>query len=56
MSESENSCGSVVVSCYCEKLIAEVGDSSGTEEKWEHPPLEAVIRQRLMKKQQTEKA
>jgi hypothetical protein len=26
-------CGSVIVSCCCEKLIAEAGDRSGTQKK-----------------------
>jgi hypothetical protein len=29
----ENSCGSVVVNCCCEKVVADVGDSSGTHRK-----------------------
>jgi hypothetical protein len=33
MSELEDCCGSVVVNCYCEKLVAEAGDSSGTQKK-----------------------
>jgi hypothetical protein len=32
-SEWDNSGSTVVVSCYCEKLIAEAGDSSGTQRK-----------------------
>jgi hypothetical protein len=34
MNESDNRLGSVFVSCFCEKLVAEVGDSSGTQTKW----------------------
>jgi hypothetical protein len=29
--QSDNCCGSVVVSCCCEKLVAEAEDSSGTQ-------------------------
>jgi hypothetical protein len=34
--ELENRCGSVVVSCCWEKLVAEAGDSSGTHGRWEN--------------------
>jgi hypothetical protein len=33
VSELDDSYGSVVVSCCCEKLVAEVGDSSATQRK-----------------------
>jgi hypothetical protein len=33
VSQSENCCGSVFVSYCCEKLVVEVGDSSGTQKK-----------------------
>jgi hypothetical protein len=33
-SSCDNSWGSVVVSCWCEKLAAEAGDRSGTQRKW----------------------
>jgi hypothetical protein len=33
----------------CEKMVAEAGDSSGTEKKGECPTLEAVTKQRLVK-------
>jgi hypothetical protein len=33
VSEIEDYCRSVVVSCCCEKLVAEAGDSSGTQRK-----------------------
>jgi hypothetical protein len=33
ISELERCCGSVVVSCCCEKLISEVGDHSRTQRK-----------------------
>jgi hypothetical protein len=31
--QSENCYGSVVVSCFCEKLVVDAGDSSGTQRK-----------------------
>jgi hypothetical protein len=37
------------VSCCCEKLVAEGGDSSGTPKEEKHPRLEAAIKQRLVK-------
>jgi hypothetical protein len=37
VSELENCCSSVVVSCYCEKLVAEAEDSSGTQRKGNVP-------------------
>jgi hypothetical protein len=33
VSERDNCWGSVVVSCRCEKLVAEAGDSSETQRK-----------------------
>jgi hypothetical protein len=33
VSELDTCWGSVVVSCCCEKLVAEAGDSSGTQRK-----------------------
>jgi hypothetical protein len=42
VSELVNRWGLVAVSCCCEKLVAEVGDSSGTQRKGERPPLEAA--------------
>jgi hypothetical protein len=44
-----NAANTVVVSCCCQKLVAEVGDSYETQE-----PLKAVIR-KLVKTQQVEK-
>jgi hypothetical protein len=42
------------MSCSCEKLVAEVGDSSRNPEEGERPQLEAVTR-KLVKTQQDEK-
>jgi hypothetical protein len=36
-----------------EKLVAEVGDSSGTQWKGKRPPLEAATKQRLVKTEKT---
>jgi hypothetical protein len=33
VSQSDDCCGSIVVSCCCEELVAEVGDRSGTQRK-----------------------
>jgi hypothetical protein len=33
VSELENCCGSVLVNCCCKKLVAEAGESSGTQRK-----------------------
>jgi hypothetical protein len=33
LSELENCCGSVLLSCCCEKPVAGAGDSSGTQRK-----------------------
>jgi hypothetical protein len=43
LQELDNCWGSVVVSCCCEKLVAETRDSSGTQRKqnichWKLPP------------------
>jgi hypothetical protein len=46
--QSEN-WGSVVVSCCCEKLVAEARGKFGNPEKEERPPLKAATRQRLLK-------
>jgi hypothetical protein len=43
MSELEDFCGSVIVSCCYEELVADAGNSSGTQEG-ERPPLEAAIK------------
>jgi hypothetical protein len=42
VSQLEGCCGSVVVSCCCEKLVTETGDSSGTRRKG-RPSLEGLI-------------
>jgi hypothetical protein len=47
-------CGSVFVSCCCEKLVAEARGQFGNPEEEERPPLEAVTR-KLVKTQQAEK-
>jgi hypothetical protein len=44
MSCLEDCWGSVLVSCCCEKPVAETGDSSGTQSK----PLEAATEQQLV--------
>jgi hypothetical protein len=44
--ELEGCCGSVVVSCCCEKLVAEAGEQFGNPEEGERPPLEAATKQR----------
>jgi hypothetical protein len=54
VSELEDCCGSVLVSCCCYKLVAEAWGQFGNPEEGEHPPLEAVTR-KLVKTQQTEK-
>jgi hypothetical protein len=33
VSQLDNRRGSVIVSCYCEELVAEAGDSSGSQRK-----------------------
>jgi squalene cyclase len=38
VSELEVCCGSVVVSCRCEKLVGEAGDSSGNVRRWKALP------------------
>jgi hypothetical protein len=40
----------------CQKLVAEARGQFGNPEEVERPPLEAVIRQRLVKAQKTEKS
>jgi hypothetical protein len=55
LSELENCCGSVLVSCCCQKLVAVARGQCGNPEEGESPPLEAVTRQPLVKTQQTEK-
>jgi hypothetical protein len=47
-------CGSVLVSCCCEKLLAEARGQFENPEEGERPPLEAVT-SKLVKTQQTEK-
>jgi hypothetical protein len=49
MSELENCCSSVVVSCSYGKLVAKEREQFGNPEEGERPPLEAVTR-RLVKK------
>jgi hypothetical protein len=51
----DNSCGSVLVSCFCLMLVAEGRERFGNPEEGQGLPLEAVTRQRLVKTQQTEK-
>jgi hypothetical protein len=53
-SQSEDYCGSVLVSCCCEKLVAEDRGQFRNPEEGERPPLEAATEQRLAKTQQTE--
>jgi hypothetical protein len=43
-SELDNRCGSVVVSCCCEKLVTEARGQLGNPEEGERLPLEAVTR------------
>jgi hypothetical protein len=45
--ELVNCCGSVLVSCCCQKLVTEMRDSSESQRKGERPPLEADTEQRL---------
>jgi hypothetical protein len=54
VSELEDCCGSILVSCCCKKLVAEARGQCGNPEEGERPPLEAVTR-RPVKTQQTEK-
>jgi hypothetical protein len=54
VSELEDCCGSVLVSCCCEKLVAEARGQFGNLEEGERPMLEAVTNQRLVKTQQPE--
>jgi hypothetical protein len=56
VSEIENCCGSVLVSCWCEKLVAEAWGQFGNPDERERLPLEAFTRQRPVKTQQAEKA
>jgi hypothetical protein len=43
-SESEDSCSTVVVSCCCEKLVAEARGQFGNPEEGERPPIEAATK------------
>jgi hypothetical protein len=45
VSELEDWFGSAVVSCCCEKLVAEAREQFGNPDEGERPPLEAVTRQ-----------
>jgi hypothetical protein len=54
VNELEDCYGSLLVSCCCEKLVAEARGKFGDSEEGERPPLEAVAR-RLVKTQQDEK-
>jgi hypothetical protein len=45
--EREDCWGSVVVSCCCEKLVAEAQGQFGNPEEGERPLLEAVTRRRV---------
>jgi hypothetical protein len=47
--ELEDCCGSVVVSFWHEKLVAEARDSLGTQEDGKCPPLEAATEEQLVK-------
>jgi hypothetical protein len=44
VNELEDCCGTVVVGCCCEKLVAEAGKSSETQGRSPPLPLEAVTR------------
>jgi hypothetical protein len=46
VTELDDCCGSVVVSCCCEKLVAEAGGQLRNQEGRERPPLEAATKQR----------
>jgi hypothetical protein len=54
VSELEDCCGSVLVSCCCGKPVAEAREQFGNPEEGKRLPLEAVTR-KLVKTQQTEK-
>jgi hypothetical protein len=54
VSELEDCCSSVLVSCCCEKLITEARGQFGNPEVGERPPLETITRQRLVQTQQAE--
>jgi hypothetical protein len=54
VSELEDFCVSVLVSCYCYKLVAEAWGQFRNQEEGEHLPLEAVAR-KLVKTEQAEK-
>jgi hypothetical protein len=54
VSELDDCCGSVVVSCCCEKLVAEARGQFGNPEEGERSALEAVTR-KLVKTQEAEK-
>jgi hypothetical protein len=47
--ELEDCCNSVIVSCCCKKLVAEVRGHFGNQEEGELPPLEVVTKQQLGK-------
>jgi hypothetical protein len=49
VSELEDGCSSVIVSCSCEKPAAEARGKSGNPEEEKRPPLKAAIKQRLVK-------
>jgi hypothetical protein len=53
-SELQDCWGSDIVSCCCEKLVAEARGPLANPEEGERPPLEAVTRRR-MRTQQAEK-
>jgi hypothetical protein len=43
-SQLENCCGLALMSCLCQKLVAEAGDSSDIRRKAERPPLQAATK------------
>jgi hypothetical protein len=47
--ELDDSCGSVVVSCRYQKMVAEARGLFGNPVKKERPPLKAATKQRLLK-------
>jgi hypothetical protein len=51
---SEDYCGSVLVSCCCEELVAEGWGQLRNPEDGEHPPMEVATRE-LVKTQKAEK-
>jgi hypothetical protein len=54
VNELEDCCGVVLVSCCCQKLLAEAKKQFRNLEEGECPPLEEVTR-KLVKTQQAEK-